>query len=168
VRALASAVSVSDARTPVVRAGIFKIRIESDHSAYKLGDPIQIRVLVTDETAVPYAALVAPPWGICKLIIVDAQNMPVVSPGSFTWRMSLAAMYEFAPGATVIASYDDRGQTRQWADIAWWGYHLTKPGQYTITAVPEIIGLKRSGNGPTAFLASETDRSNTLLIRIGK
>jgi hypothetical protein len=150
--------------------GLFSLRLEANKSVYQAGEDIELRLTVHNNTDKIYGVADAAPWRISKLIILNGQSQlltPKTSPltyssgpGSYFWKLS--------PGMTQIWSFHDPNDYRiikQWAELGYWGYQLTEPGTYTITAVPTMSGFQNAGPN---FSTSGQDRSNTVEIEIRK
>lgn len=155
------------------RSGVFHIRLDPDRSVYVVGEPIQLRLTIVNATAQYYAVHWAPPWQQCRLLVADSKGQMLTSMGRRGGNTTSGRnVMEFPPGRSLVAEYPDPKAAfkgLQWADLNYWGYSLTTPGDYTITAVPELAAFERTNNmnsaGPT-FITSSTDRSNVVRIRI--
>jgi len=110
------------------------IHLQTDRPVYVIGQTVRVRFVITTETTLGYPSGYTP-----DLEIVDAQNKRVrqTSPVDNPFRMvAPARMGQFPPGNTALQTYGWRGARiwRQWFDLGYLGYHLDKPGKYTIVA----------------------------------
>jgi len=157
------------------RSGVFHMRLDADRTVYAVREPIQLRVTITNASGQYYAVTWAPPWQQCRLLVADGAGEVLVSTGRRGGNTASARnIVEFPPGKTLVADFPDPKaafRSLEWADLSYWGYSLTKPGDYTITAVPELTAFGRTNNmkgaGPR-FMAAPTDRSNVVRIRVVK
>jgi hypothetical protein len=154
-----------------VRGGIFSIRLESNKAVYRLGERIELRVTLRNNTAQPYAIIGAPPpYGLCDLLILNSRRQPLSSKGSQPYREISIGAWEFPPGKSTVAVFSDpasKWSVREWADIKYWGYDLNQPGHYTIFALPTVEAFEKlkHGAGPS-FITSTADKSNAVHIEI--
>lgn len=153
-----------------VLSGIFSIHLEADKSVYRVGEPINIRVMLINRTAHYYAVEWAPPYGVCRLVVVK-DGRPISSRGAWGYSDLDPDLFELTAGRAEVVRYDDPGGRGllEWASIDHWGYNLDQPGSYSITAVATLIAFERVGNseGPE-FTTSNDEVSNALRITIAK
>lgn len=163
------------ATTLPTRSAVFHIRLDSDRPVYTIGEPIQLRLTITNASGQYYAVTWAPPWQQCRLLVADGEGKILASTGRRGGNTASARnIMEFPPAKTLVAEYPDPKaafRALEWADLTYWGYSLAKPGDYTITAVPVLTAFERTNDmksaGPT-FMTSPKDRSNVVRIRITK
>jgi hypothetical protein len=150
-----------------VRAGIISIRLESNRTTYRRGEPIKLRLMLVNNTNKYYAIMqVATPWWLCHLSIRDAHGQSI--------RMTLNRlgvsgngdiMYTLPPDGSVPAL----SGLQAWTDLNSWGYALSRSGDYTIVGSPTIDALERIGHRlGNQFTVSPTETSNTVHIKILK
>jgi hypothetical protein len=172
--ALLAAILLSvDATTENSRAdehsGIFGIRLEANKSVYHSGEVIELRVTVHNNTDQTYYVTDVPPWGMSKLLILNEQGQPL-KPKRFPLGYEMVPNFVriVSAGMTFINDYngiEDYHIIRQWAKIDYWGYDLTAPGKYTISAIPTITAFQQAR---PYFTTSGLDKSNTIKIEILK
>jgi hypothetical protein len=151
---------------PPVRTGVFKIRIEASETTYSLGEPIYLRLTVTNITNRTYGFERQPGSWITDLIVRDASGNQLQSAGGAGNRGYMVG-YTLPPGASSSPTFElGNSPPSEWEDIKWWGYNLTKPGVYTIVTVSKIRGYFSTPQGASWFTDSKSDRSNTLQIRV--
>jgi hypothetical protein len=123
--------------------GLF-LQVETDKATYRLGEPVQVRITIRNDSATEYDVLAVAPWVLSDLVVFDATTGQKVSasitpthPG-FASRVSA---WDLTPGKSVITEYRTLGDLtmwHKWSPIAFWGYGLSVPGSYTIGAVPAL------------------------------
>ena len=134
-----------------VRSGIITARIEADKSAYRLGEPIQLRLSLTNITRrTIYVVDDEPPYWNSDLQVFDADGKRL-SPTRGRGRCiceGRTSTVPLNPGKSVVYEYNDpysRGALREWADLSRWGYELPKPGGYTLRAVARVRAIQTGG-----------------------
>jgi TonB family protein len=122
-------------------------RIESLRSVYHLGDPIWLRLTLTnkgsDEVDVPGAP---PPYALVDLSVLDSRGRPLRHGDSRHWLILfrinvIRQVLTLLPGKPVVISVydsDNHWQRSDWANIKSWGYRISTPGSYTLIATPKI------------------------------
>lgn len=147
---------------------LFGIRLEFNKDVYHLGEPIEVRVTLINKTSRRYSIEWAPPYGICRLRVLNGQGNALTSKGSWGYRSDMDTI-ELPPGKAVVVRYPDPSGKGllQWATIEHWGYSLNRPGYYSIAAAPTLEGVERigSGEGPD-FTASGEYASNVVHIKV--
>lgn len=151
-------------------AGRFSLQLEASKSVYHVGEAIELRLTIHNNTDQTYYIEIAAPWQLCRLDVATEQGRPL-TPQSLPRAYQIgpsphAYLRKVSPGITFVATYDelpDSGVMRNWAKIDYWGYQLNAPGKYTITAIPSISGFQ---DGQPWFTTSGRDRSNTVEIEI--
>jgi hypothetical protein len=157
--------SATNAALPV-RSGIISIRLESNKTVYRLGEPIELRVTLVNHTAQEYIIGMVPAWSLCRLSVRNEKgqalrptlrNMYGVTGGDFT--------YVLPAHGTVSPTFSAPGA---WADIKYWLYDLDKPGTYVIVGSPtEFSAYEVSGHHlGSRFVVSPAASSNTVHIKI--
>jgi hypothetical protein len=174
--ALPSAVSSEQEAAKVVlpvRAGIISIRLESNKAIYRRGEAIELRVTLVNHTSKYYAVPeMLTPWMLCRLSIRNGQGRPVrVSLRNNHLFIGNGAITDTLPPNRSVPVTFWAGPTgfQAWTDINYWGYELSRPGDYTIVGSPAIDALERIGDRlGNRFLVSPTETSNTVHIKILK
>jgi hypothetical protein len=153
-----------------VRSGIFTIRIEASKAVYRLGEPIRVRISLHNNTGEHYAVQAVPPWGLCKLVVLNSQAAFLPSKGQYPYRWSMIDISEYPPGRTATIEFSNPQNTSdfiEWVNIAYWGYVIKEPGNYTLLAVPNVRAFPRTGPGKGEyFVTSETDKSDAVHIQV--
>ncbi len=136
-----------------------------------MGEPIEVRISVHNETSDVYEADSVPPWGLCDVTILNSsgQAVPAVDVSRVVRRSSIA-IREYLPGSTHSIGYDTPeapGVFRDWVDVSHWGYEIKEPGEYTVAAIPEVRGFARTGpDKGVYFVSSPSDKSNVVPIEV--
>jgi hypothetical protein len=136
---------------------------------YSIGEPIKLQLKVTNNTGDRYSIDRQPASGLTELQVRD-ENGSIIPP-SAAGRVSgrgFMVGYDLAPGASVVPRFSppDGSAPVQWQDITWWRYNITKPGTYTIVAVPKFRGFQHSSGPARPFVVSESDTSSPIRIQI--
>jgi hypothetical protein len=164
----AQASRVSYEQSPM-GAGTLRITLESSKAVYILGERITLRLTVHNETGLHIGVMGAPPYGLCRLFVLNAQGQRMPSTGEWGYRTGLVA-WEFSPGQVQVARFSDpesKWSIQEWADIKYWGYKLNKPGAYTIFSVPTIEAFARANNGMIGHQTiPESNKSNEVHIQV--
>lgn len=135
----------------------FTIQLETNKQTYRLGEPIRIRVSITNVTSQPYSIPYRPLAVMLPLIVQDSRGV-AIAPLQRIWRSCFACGgYQLAPKATI---------TIGWTEIGNFWYALTQPGIYTITASLHDLGFRSTSRGIDHFGMNGEDRSNPVHIRI--
>lgn len=106
-----------------VRAGVFTIHLEASKAVYRLGEPIEIRISLHNNTDQHYAVNAVPPWGLSKLVVLDEQGIALPSNGRYPYRWGMIAIEEFRPGKTTIIRFVnpyDTSDLEEWTSIIYW------------------------------------------------
>lgn len=145
---------------------LFRLRIETDKAVYSVGEPILVRVTLTNTGDQPYKLDSRPPWSVCVLQVLDAN-------GSAVYRDSVVGVqdtipgWRFRPGQTRVAEFwDDKNVAAQWANIGRFGYSFKIPGTYTIVGKLVLRAYKETPHGADVVFLS--GKSSPLTIRIVK
>jgi len=157
-----------------LRAGIFRTRLQSDKTLYRIGEPIKLRLTVTNITARPYGAMWLPEFANFKLIVANSQGRTLTSKGTRVgYNVSYGDIAQFPPGKTLVSKFVNpeagNKSLSEWAPIEYWGYDLGEPGDYTITALPSFGAFEVIDNGKSTgseFSISPADKSNVVHITI--
>jgi hypothetical protein len=170
-----SAVSSEQGRARVVlpaRAGMIGIRLQSNQTIYRRGEPIKLRVTLINHTHEQFWMGLSPPWMLCHLSISQRSGQSVrVTLTNSRGVEGGAAGYSLPPGGSVTAIFWPRASDppEAWTDIRYWGYALSRSGDYTIVGSPTIDALERIGGRlGNGFTVSPTETSNTVHIKILK
>lgn len=152
------------------RSGVIHISIKTDNTVYRVGDSPKIQVTLTNLSSQHENARAYPPWLLCKLsVALDGRELAQPStgwPGGF-W--DLAMFYRMGPGASIVTGYTNYGQKAVWTGwvpIEAWGYKLTAPGQYVISAIPDVVVSEPTTAGTSQFRTAASDRSNSVRVQV--
>lgn len=165
---LAAGAQVKQQSFPV-RSNVISVQLESDKPVYRVGEPIRLRLRLTNLTSQEMYLPDTSPYDVGRLAILDASGIPVpLSTEHFTQYgyESDARTTRLDPRKSVVMQYNDptrSGAIRDWADIRQWEYKLTQPGNYTITA---SVKLGAFGEHEPEFVT--TARSNEVKITVLK
>jgi len=155
-----------------VRSGVFSIRLDTTKRIYRLGERIEVRISVHNNTREVYEADSVPPWGLCDLAISNSSGQALLPAPAVNRavRRSSIAIREYLPGSTLVGGFDypdAPGIFHFWVDISHWGYEINAPGKYTIKAIPEVRGFARTGpEKGMHFVSSPSDKSNAVSIEV--
>ncbi len=133
--------------SPARGNGPLVARIVSNKSIYHLGEPIKLKLTLTNESDEELWAGGAPPYGLTTLKIFNAQGRPLPrtgKPGMICECGGHNWSWAFDPGKPVIIQFDDpesHWALRVWADIRLWGYSIAQPGTYTLVVTPDMNGF---------------------------
>jgi hypothetical protein len=75
---------------------------------------------------------------------------------------------DLEPGKPVVFQWSDpkdHGAFKDWADVSFWGYHVTQPGSYTITAIPLVEAFDPSESQYTPTLYRESNRVRITVLK---
>jgi hypothetical protein len=150
------------------RSGLLTLQLAANKSVFLAGGIIQFRLTVHNSTSQKLYLINAPPWGATKLeILSDTGNeiAPVAFPKPYRRGYPIRIA---APGTTFIWNYldwDNHNAVTEWSRLDYWGYQLSRPGTYKVTAISAISGFQQNG---VPFSASQDDKSNTVEITISK
>jgi hypothetical protein len=124
-------------------------RIASDRLVYHLGDPIRLRLTLTNKsTDQLYIGNSPPPFGLVDLQVLDSGGRPLphgstpqirCTSGVLGFSQSLS--WNLSPGKPVVIGFYDlenHWQHTDWANVRCWGYSINEPGTYTLIAIPKI------------------------------
>jgi hypothetical protein len=167
------------AASQLERSRIFSVRLESSKAVYHLGELIQVRLTIRNDTGNEYAVHTAPPWLLCKLMVFKGKNQEV-SPATAPHpggRENLFESWDFTAGKSLVPGYYQLGDintVHEWTPVSFWGYQLSEPGAYTLVAVPELSAREiiNPGTGAASkavgdwFTTSSDERSNAVSIRV--
>ena len=113
---------------------VLSFKIQTDRPVYTAGEPVLVRLVITNLGKEPVAYDLNSPQPPCTLTIVNARNEPVLSPQGGHGRgpgRGVMGMSRLAVGTTTLG----------WSQIGAWGFfHPLEPDPYTITCLPEIYG----------------------------
>jgi len=130
--------------------------IEAKSGSYHVGDPVLIRVGLTNTSATPITLDDETPWGGSVLLVTDGTGAPI-APVSHKDATAAAQVRTISidPKQTVWLTWD----SKDYWPIDHWGYNLDKPGTYTIIGLPSVVGPNLTVDGTTL-------RSNSLTFKI--
>ncbi len=165
-----AATGARNARADDGATGLFSLRLEASKPVYHVGEDIELRLTIHNNSDQTYYIKIAAPWQLCKLDVTTEQGQPL-TPQSVPRAYEIgpspdAYLRKMSPRMTFVATYDalpNSGVMRDWAKINYWGYQLNAPGRYTITANPAISGFQ---NDHPWFTTSSRDKSNAVEIEI--
>ncbi|MFZ1016726.1 MAG: hypothetical protein WAN39_02520 [Candidatus Cybelea sp.] len=152
-----------------VRSNVISVQLESDKPVYRVGEPIRLRLRLTNLTSQEIYAPSISPYDVGRIAILDAGGVPVPLSTEHFIQFGYegdARTTRLDPGKPVVMYYNDptrSGEIRDWADIRQWEYSLTQPGNYTITA---SVKLGAFGEHEPQFVT--TAGSNEVRITILK
>lgn len=111
-------------------------RIASDRLVYHLGDPIRLRLTLTNKSADQLYVGNGPPFALVDLQVLDSggRRLPHGS-APLKGCMPLSSSHVPQPPANLSPGKPD---VIGWANINCWGYRLNEPGSYTLIATPKI------------------------------
>ncbi|HZV77182.1 MAG TPA: hypothetical protein VFF63_05460 [Candidatus Babeliales bacterium] len=148
---------------------ILSLRLESSKTIYRLGEPIELRVTIRNNTAQEYAFQgYTPPYGLCTLEVLNARGDALRSKGAIGYRQLDISSQELPAETSTVAAFEDpaaAGALREWANIRYWGYHIEQPGDYTVFAIPNFTAFAMHHDGPD-FTGSAPDRSNAVTFKV--
>lgn len=151
------------------RGGIFGVRLESNKSVFRAGEPIELRVTLINRTLEHYAAGWSPPYPACNIVVRDGRGRIVTPAANFSPAVLRPVTFDFPPRKRVVVTYlDPHGHgLREWISLERWGYALRTPGAYTLIGYPTVNAFEITGgtNG-AGFIPSASDTSNSLRITI--
>jgi hypothetical protein len=138
---------------------IFAIRVETNKQTYRFGEPIEIRISITNRTDQPCSIHYIPAWALSGLKVTDSRgNQIAVTKLQPFGRADPRARYNFAPRQTV---------TLGWTDIGQFGYSLTEPGSCIISASLHGGGSRNTPSGGLDnFGLSGEEKASPVAIRI--
>jgi hypothetical protein len=154
-----------------VRSGVIAARIESDREVYNAGEPIKLRLTLSNRTGSTIFYVNAASYELSDLHIISGKGDRVSPTGArgpcICEGRTIAT--PLAPGKSVIVqSYVRRSgnwEFREWADIRNWGYNLTTPGTYSISVTAHVNAVGTTGS---EFSTSSGGSANILHITILK
>jgi hypothetical protein len=130
--------------------------IQAQQGSYHAGDPVLIRVGLTNTSATPITLDEETPWGGSVLLVTDGSGAPIATVAhKDSTAPAQVHTISIDPKQTVWLSWD----SKDYWPLDHWGYRLDKPGTYTIIGLPSVIG-------PNLTVDGSTLRSNALTIRI--
>jgi|GEM_PF-4163761 len=156
----------------VVTPNLIRLSMKTNAQVYRLGEPIKVRIEIRNIS--PYDLLIfgGSPWFRAALRVTDAAGKAVPQSHIHVGdNFHYLDNWDLAPGTSTVLQW--KGQ--EWSDIGNFGFELTTPGEFAISAVPIVGGRypgshDSSGNpvvGPNRFAADESSgRSNVVHIRI--
>lgn len=146
---------------------VFTIRLESQRPVYVSGQPIRLRVTITNDTQFVYGLASDPPWWLTRLRITDLSGSPVPGGDRGGARLDLR-MGRYFPGTSTVLAFQDPANMwsdgTQWADARRWIYDTLAPGMYSLTAAG--TELTQFNHSTITRFESSSDRSNSVLIQV--
>jgi hypothetical protein len=156
----------------VVIPNLIRLTMETNAQVYRLGEPIKVRIKIRNTSRYDLLIFGGSPWFEAALRVTDAAGTAVPqSHNHVDDNFHYLNNWDLAPGTSIVLQW--KGQ--EWSDIRNFGFELTTPGDFAISAVPIVGGrypesLDSSDNpvvGPNRFAAGElSGRSNVVHIRI--
>jgi hypothetical protein len=154
--ALTPRVAGADAQAGGRSTGDVSLVIQSEKSTYHTGDPVVIRVGLTNTSATPITLDEETPWGGSVLLITDQSGAPIATVNhKDSSAPAQVHTISIDPKQTVWLRWD----SKDYWPIDHWGYKLDQPGTYTIIGLPSVVG-------PNLTVDGSTLRSNTVTIKI--
>jgi len=131
--------------------------LTADHSRYRAGDCPSLQIRLRNNGAAQVTIIGSSPWSASALVITDSTGNRVVASSAASTEdyMSNRPTLVLSPGKSVLLTW--KGSS--WFSISEWGFFLSKPGVYSISAIPTV-----SGNYMKPDL--KTIRSNKLRVEI--
>lgn len=133
------------------RGGLFSVQLVTDKTAYRVGELVRVKLTIRNISGTEYGVLAVAPWVLSDLVVLDATGRkvpPSITPThpGFASRVSL---WDLTPGKSATSEYYTLGGSTlyEWSPIAFWGYELSQPGRYTITAAPELTAFRYTSGG---------------------
>jgi hypothetical protein len=164
--ALTSILLAAVTRNPRIRSvpypgHVFAIQVATNKQTYRLGEPIEVRVSITNLTDQPYAIYYIPAWALSGLKVVDSRGEQIaVTKPQIIGRGDPRNRYNFAPRETISLGQIDIGQ---------FGYNLTEPGSYIISASLHGAGFRNTPDGSLdKFGLSGEEKASPVRIEILK
>ncbi len=157
--------------SPALSNSAVVARIVSNKAVYRLGDPIKLRLTLTNKSGERlYISGSPPPFWLLTLTIFDASGRPLQHGGRRTAdaRASMLS-WNLAPGKPVVIDFSDpenHWRRTDWADVKYWGYSIKTPGTYTLVATPEIQAFG-PGDEFNDAPARESNKVRIAIIRGG-
>lgn len=165
---LSVAAAVNAPKLPV-RSGAITARIESDKTAYRLGEPIRLRLWLMNTTGSEIDYIAAAPYEISDLhVLKDGHQLSPSEGRGPCFCQGRVYAIPLQPGKSVLVEYNDKrnsGALSEWAYIRDWGYELSDPGYYSLSVSPTVNAIGMTG---PEFRTSAAGRSNVLHITITK
>ena len=169
----AQVVAYDQAARASTKSGSIYVRIETNATEYKVGEPIWLRVVLINRTSHELYLNEQPaPFQITDLTVVDAHghrlpSLPRPSKDSMIGRSSAATFRQpLPPGKPVYIWYDDpysNWALQEWAEIRHWGYHIGQLGEYELVATPRLYVADAGG---IIFKVSPSDHSNKIRVAV--
>jgi uncharacterized protein (DUF58 family) len=112
------------------------VRIETDRSAYRIGDSITVRLVLRNVSSHPVRFVDYPPNMLARLRVYDADGQEVEATYlSSTQRASGSThRIKLKPGEELTLHW----LGREWLNLKDWGYDLRVPGKYSIVGIPGV------------------------------
>ena len=130
--------------------------IQAEKPSFHAGDPVVIRVGLTNTSATPITLDEETPWGGSVLLVTDQSGAPIATVGhKDSSAPTQVQTISIEPKQTVWLRWD----SKDYWPIDHWGYKLDQPGTYTIIGLPSVVG-------PNLTVDGSTLRSNTVTIKI--
>jgi hypothetical protein len=137
----------------------FTVRLQASKQTYQLGEPVKMRISITNVTGEPYNIQYWPLVAVLPLLVRDSRGTQIVPTvaGAHEGQINSSELYVLAPRETV---------TLRWIELGNYGYALTQPGSYTVTVSLHGVGFRRTSLGVDSFGMNGEDRSNPIRIQI--
>lgn len=147
--ALTSIGLTMSAEAQETRSGL-QISLVSDRSAYKVGEPIKLRLSLTNASSQAIKIQPMPPLGVANLVVLDDHGNKVEPNKGASMQFGSGPRLTVQPGERISV----RGLKGELIDLMEWGYDLKDPGRYTIIPIsPEVPhgeALQRAASLSTA------------------
>jgi hypothetical protein len=118
--------------------GFFRLSIAADKTIYQVGEPVRLRIELTNVSPGDAVVYAQNPVMVAKLEVADANGHRLTSDGYNVLPCKTICSFVIHPKSTWTAKSPNGGE---WFDLRRWGYALTTPGLYTIIAYPNIAGV---------------------------
>jgi hypothetical protein len=129
---LIAAASARAQTAQVNTAGGVSVRTEAGHSTYGVGEPIFVRVVMTNTSGHNLSYISSGPFRLADLVIYDPDGRSIEPMADVGKRKISGATRTWLPQQEI----------GEWANISAWGYDLRSlrsPGRYRIVGIP-IVG----------------------------
>jgi hypothetical protein len=111
-------------------------RVEVDRAIYQAGQPISIRLTLTNTSGHSFCWLATGPAGLVDVQIYDADGRKIEPTLPSAGHMGSGPMRTWMTGDEVhLTTGDDGG----WIGVSLWGYDVRSPGKYRVVVIP-IVG----------------------------
>jgi hypothetical protein len=159
--------SSSSAQKPAwATARDFRLRIETDHSDYHVGDSILVRLTLLNVSSHTVAFFGASATGLTQLLVSSEDGHRIGTTLPRVDHIWWGRTCDLDPGQEVGLPGQERtnrgeltGRGLVWVNLRYWGYDIRSPGEYTIVGMPLVFEV--NPEHPRSLLGQDTTvRSN--------